>query len=83
MLEYTTTVNASGITGIHISHPVGGSRRLDPREILSHPTPRPAYTGAAHLLVRVVNQETVDTANPATKEIISILKAAPAEGCDI
>ena len=48
----------------------------DPREILSQPTPRPAYTGAVHLLVRVVGPETVDKdkANPAAKELLDVLK---------
>jgi PhzF family phenazine biosynthesis protein len=56
---------------------------LHPRDILSQPTPRPAYTGAAHLLVRVVNPGTVDKANPAAQELLEVLKAAGAEGCYI
>jgi PhzF family phenazine biosynthesis protein len=56
---------------------------LDPHEILSHPKPRPAYTGAAHLLVRIVNRRTVDKANPVAKELLGVLKAAGAEGCYI
>ena len=56
---------------------------LDPREILIEPKPRPAYTGAAHLLVRVLNPATVDRANPAAMELFGVLKAAAAEGCYI
>jgi PhzF family phenazine biosynthesis protein len=63
--------------------PLAKALGLDPCEILSQPTPRPAYTGAAHLLVRVVNPETVDKANPAAKELLGVLKAAGAEGCYI
>ena len=56
---------------------------LDPREIVAEPRPRPAYTGAAHLLVRVLNPATVDKANPAAMELLGVLKAAGAEGCYI
>jgi PhzF family phenazine biosynthesis protein len=63
--------------------PLAKALGLDPREILSHPTPRPAYTGASHLLVRIVNTETVDKAHPAAKELLDVLKAAGAEGCYI
>jgi PhzF family phenazine biosynthesis protein len=63
--------------------PLAKALGLDPCEILSQPTPRPVYTGVAHLLVRVVNPETVDKANPAAKELLGVLKAAGAEGCYI
>ena len=63
--------------------PLAKALGLDPREILSQPTPRPVYTGVAHLLVRVVNPETVDKASPAAKELLGVLKGAGAEGCYI
>ena len=63
--------------------PLAKALGLDPCEILPQPTPRPAYTGATHLLVRVVNPETVDKTNPAAKELLGVLKAAGAEGCYI
>jgi PhzF family phenazine biosynthesis protein len=56
---------------------------LDPRAILSHPTPRPAYTGATHLMVRIADREAVDKARPAAAELLSVLQAAGAEGCYI
>lgn len=56
--------------------PLAKALGLDPREILSQPTPRPAYTGAAHPLVRIVNPVTVDKTNPAAKELLGVLKAA-------
>ncbi|MGA7244272.1 MAG: PhzF family phenazine biosynthesis protein [Terracidiphilus sp.] len=63
--------------------PLAKALGLDPREILTEPRPRPAYTGAAHLLVRVLNPETVDKANPAARELLDVLGAAEAEGCYI
>jgi PhzF family phenazine biosynthesis protein len=63
--------------------PLAKALGLESREILPDPTPRPAYTGAAHLLVRIVNPETVDKANPSAKELLGVLKAAGAEGCYI
>ena len=63
--------------------PLAKALGLDPREILTEPRPRPAYTGAAHLLVRVLNPETVDKANPAARELLDVLSAAEAEGCYI
>lgn len=61
--------------------PLAKALGLQAREILPRPTPRPAYTGAAHLLVRVLNPETVDKANPAAQELGGVLEAAGAEGC--
>jgi PhzF family phenazine biosynthesis protein len=63
--------------------PLAKALGLDSREILSQLTPRTADTGAAHLLVRIVNPETVDKANPAAKELLGVLQAAGAEGCYI
>jgi PhzF family phenazine biosynthesis protein len=61
--------------------PLAMALGLDLDEIQSHPTPRPADTGAAHLLVRVQNPESVDKAVPAAKELLEVLKSAGAEGC--
>ncbi len=47
--------------------PLAKALGLDPSDILPQPTPRPAYTGAAHLLVRVANPETVDKADRQRK----------------
>lgn len=61
--------------------PLAKALGLDLDEIQSRPTPRPADTGAAHLLVRVQNPESVDKAVPAAKELLEVLKSAGAEGC--
>ena len=63
--------------------PLAKALGLHPGEILSQPAPRPAHTGAAHLLVRVLNPATVDKACPKAEELLGILKAAQAEGCYI
>jgi PhzF family phenazine biosynthesis protein len=63
--------------------PLARSLGLDPVEILLQPVPRPAHTGAAHLLVRVVDPATVDKACPRGEELLAILKAVQAEGCYI
>lgn len=56
---------------------------IDPSNILSEPRPRPADTGAAHLMVRVVNEQTVDQARPQADRLLAVLKQAKAEGCYI
>jgi PhzF family phenazine biosynthesis protein len=56
---------------------------LDPRAIMSHPAPRPAYTGAAHLMVRIAECESVDKAKPEARDLLRVLQAAGAEGCYI
>jgi PhzF family phenazine biosynthesis protein len=63
--------------------PLAKALGLDAGEILSQPAPRPAHTGAAHLLVRVLNPVTVDKAHPTAEELLDVLKAAQAEGCYI
>ncbi len=63
--------------------PLAKSLGLDPVEILSQPALRPAHTGAAHLLVRVLNPATIDKACPTAEELLGIRKAAQAEGCYI
>ena len=54
---------------------------LDYGDILSEPKPRPADTGAAHLMVRVLNAGIVDKARPQADRLLAVLKDASAEGC--
>lgn len=63
--------------------PLAKALRLDSSEILSQPVPRPAHTGAVHLLVRLANPATVDRTCPAGQELLDVLKAVQAEGCYI
>jgi PhzF family phenazine biosynthesis protein len=56
---------------------------LNQTDILTEPKPRPAYTGAAHLMVRVRNIETVDKAGPDAGRLLAVLQGAHAEGCYI
>lgn len=56
---------------------------LDWNDILPQPRPRPASTGAAHLMVRVSNAETVDRASPEAEQLLAVLTKAQAEGCYI
>ena len=56
---------------------------LDPQDILVEPAPRPADTGAAHLMTRVVSREAVDRACPKAEDLFTVLKSARAEGCYI
>ena len=59
------------------------SLELDYSDILSEPKPRPAYTGAAHLMVRVSNAEVVDKARPHAERLLAVLQQTKAEGCYI
>jgi PhzF family phenazine biosynthesis protein len=63
--------------------PLAQSLGLDESDILSEPKPRTAYTGAAHLMVRVLNAGTVDKARPQAERLLAVLKQAQAEGCYI
>lgn len=63
--------------------PLAQSLGLDDDDILSDPKPRPADTGAAHLMVRVLNAGTVDKARPQADRLLAVLKDAQAEGCYI
>ncbi len=56
---------------------------LDDSDILSEPRSRPAHTGAAHLMVRVLNAGTVDKARPQADRLLAVLKRTQAEGCYI
>jgi PhzF family phenazine biosynthesis protein len=63
--------------------PLAQSLGLDDSDILSEPKPRPADTGAAHLMVRVLNAGTVDKARPLADSLLAVLKSTRAEGCYI
>ncbi|MDQ0348642.1 PhzF family phenazine biosynthesis protein [Ancylobacter vacuolatus] len=63
--------------------PLAAALGLDHGDILSEPQPRPADTGAAHLMVRVRNADTVDKAKPDAGELLAVLKGTSAEGCYI
>jgi PhzF family phenazine biosynthesis protein len=63
--------------------PLAHSLGLDDNDILSEPKPRPADTGAAHLMVRVLDAKSVDRARPQADKLLSVLKDAQAEGCYI
>jgi PhzF family phenazine biosynthesis protein len=63
--------------------PLAESLGLNPSDILPEPRPRPADTGAAHLMVRVRNAETVDRASPDAGRLLLVLREAQAEGCYI
>lgn len=63
--------------------PLAEALGLDQNDILCEPKPRPAYTGAAHLLVRVLNAGTVDKARPEADKLLAVLRKTSAEGCYI
>ena len=63
--------------------PLAEALGLSPNDILSEPKPRPAHTGAAHLMVRVSSASTVDQAIPDAGRLLPVLRQAQAEGCYI
>jgi PhzF family phenazine biosynthesis protein len=63
--------------------PLAQSLGLDNSDILLEPKPRPADTGAAYLMVRVLNAGIVDKARPQADRLLAVLKEAQAEGCYI
>lgn len=63
--------------------PLAEALGLTPGDILAEPKPRPADTGAAHLMVRIRNAGTVDKARPETSRLLAVLKEVQAEGCYI
>jgi PhzF family phenazine biosynthesis protein len=63
--------------------PLAQALGLATADILTTPAPRPAHTGATHLLVRVRDRTTVDHAAPAHEKLRAVLQAAGAEGCYI
>ncbi len=63
--------------------PLATALGLEQGDLLPEPPPRPADTGAAHLMVRVRNAETVDAARPDAGALLAVLKDTAAEGCYI
>jgi PhzF family phenazine biosynthesis protein len=61
--------------------PLARALGLEVADILTTPPPRPAHTGATHLLVRARDAATVDRAAPKHEELLAVLRAAGAEGC--
>lgn len=56
---------------------------LDDADVLPEPKPRPADTGAAHLMVRIRDSQTVDKAAPDAAKLLAVLDETQAEGCYI
>lgn len=56
---------------------------LDDVDLLPEPKPRPADTGAAHLMVRIRDSQTVDKAAPDAAKLLAVLDETQAEGCYI
>jgi PhzF family phenazine biosynthesis protein len=54
---------------------------LATHDMVLHPPPRAADTGAPHLMVRVRDRETVDRCTPIADAIVALLRPAGAEGC--
>lgn len=63
--------------------PLAEALGLDEADILAEPKPRPADTGAAHLMVRVRDVGTVDKAVPDARRLLAVLRRTTAEGCYI
>jgi len=63
--------------------PLASALGLRPDDIQTNPPPRPAHTGATHLLVRVTDASTVDRALPKHEALLPVLRDAGAEGCYI
>jgi PhzF family phenazine biosynthesis protein len=63
--------------------PLADALELDIEDICMTPSPRVADTGANHLQVRIRDRETIDRARPSAEKLLSVLRAAGAEGCYI
>jgi PhzF family phenazine biosynthesis protein len=63
--------------------PLAEALGLRPDDIRTEPKPRPAHTGAAHLMARVRDAETVDNACPDAGRLLAALSKTQAEGCYI
>lgn len=61
--------------------PLAAALGLRIEDILTTPPPRPAHTGATHLLVRVRDAVTVDRVVPTHEALFPVLRGAGAEGC--
>jgi PhzF family phenazine biosynthesis protein len=56
---------------------------LSAGDILINPSARTANTGAAHLLARIRDPQTVDQSRPHAEKLLKVLQFAGAEGCYI
>lgn len=63
--------------------PLAAALGLDHGDILADPKPRPADTGAAHLMVRARDPRAVDKARPDAGALLAVLNETAAEGCYI
>lgn len=54
---------------------------LDPDDVAPLPAARAADTGAAHLMVRLRDAQTVDRAEPSAPALLTVLASTDAEGC--
>lgn len=54
---------------------------LTREDLVLHPAPRTADTGAGHLMVRVRDASTVDRAEPNAAALLAVLREAHTEGC--
>lgn len=61
--------------------PLAQALRLEVDAIRLDPAPRPADTGAAHLMIRLRDEEAVDRARPDAEALLAVLDATAAEGC--
>jgi PhzF family phenazine biosynthesis protein len=50
-------------------------------DVMLHPPPRAADTGAPHLMVRVRDVSTVDRCAPLSDALVTVLRSGGAEGC--
>jgi PhzF family phenazine biosynthesis protein len=66
---------------LHDLRPLALALGLTDSDLLTTPAPRPADTGATHLLVRARNPAIVDQARPDAPALLAVLQAAGAEGC--
>lgn len=65
------------------THALERALGLSAGDILITPAARTATTGAAHLMARIRNHETVDRAKPHAENLLEVLRSAGAEGCYI
>lgn len=63
------------------SRPLAKSLGLAIADILPFPSPRPADTGAAHLMVRVRDKGAVDRCAVSAEALLAVLRPTGAEGC--
>lgn len=77
MRQSPLTLLPAGVDVESLSRALG----LEPADVLPHPAPRAADTGAAHLMVRVADEAAVDRAQPAAQALLPVLRGAGAEGC--